>query len=101
VPGGIDLSGGNAEAGKDIFTNVADPACSTCHTYGPADSTADVGPNLDDALQGQSPEAILESIVNPSGEITAGFSDLMPKEYGQQLSEQQLADLVAFLSPQS
>jgi mono/diheme cytochrome c family protein len=97
VPGEVDISRGNAEAGKNIFTNVADPACSTCHTFGPADSDATVGPNLDDALQGDSPESILESIVNPSAEITEGFQDLMPKDYAQKLDTQQLADLVAFL----
>jgi mono/diheme cytochrome c family protein len=97
VPGEVDLSGGNAEAGKEIFTDVADPACATCHTYGPAGSNAEVGPNLDEALQGKSPEFILESIVTPSAEITSGFDDLMPKDYAQKLDSQQLADLVAFL----
>ena len=97
VPGEVDLSQGDPEAGSNIFTNVADPACSTCHAFGPADSDATVGPNLDEVLQGQSPESILESIVNPSAEITPGFDDLMPKDYAEQLSTQQLADLVAFL----
>jgi mono/diheme cytochrome c family protein len=102
VPGEIDLSEGNAEDGEAVFAEVADPACSTCHTYGPAGSESEVGPDLDDALAGQDREQILESIVNPDAEITSGFADnLMPEDYAEQLNEQQLADLVAFLSPQS
>jgi mono/diheme cytochrome c family protein len=102
VPGEVDLSRGNAEEGRNVFTNVADPACSSCHTYGPAGSESDVGPNLDDALADQDPEQILDSIVNPDAEITPGFADnLMPEDYAAKLSEQQLADLVAFLKPQS
>jgi mono/diheme cytochrome c family protein len=102
VPGEVDLSKGNAEAGKEVFTDVADPACGTCHTYGPAGTEQTLGPNLDEALADKDPEFILESIVNPDAEVTPGFADnLMPEDYGQKLNEQQLADLVAFLKPQS
>lgn len=94
----IPLEQGDAEAGKTIFTDTAEPACGTCHTYGPAGTDADLGPNLDESLAGDDPEAILQSIVNPSAEVTAGFTDIMPKDYGEKLDEQQLADLVAFLS---
>jgi mono/diheme cytochrome c family protein len=97
----VDLSQGDAAAGKEIFTKTASPACSTCHTYKPAGSTAQVGPDLDQALQGKDPEFILESITNPSAEVTSGFQDIMPKEYRTQLDDKQLADLVAFLQPKS
>jgi mono/diheme cytochrome c family protein len=100
VPGEVDLSKGKAEAGQEVFTNVADPACSSCHTYGPAGS-AEVGPNLDEALANQDPQQVLESIVDPNAQVTSGFQpDVMPDDYAEQLSEQQLADLVAFLKPQ-
>jgi mono/diheme cytochrome c family protein len=102
VPGEVDLSKGNAEAGKAVFTDVANPACGTCHTYGPAGTEQTLGPNLDEALADKDPQFILESIVNPDAEVTPGFADnLMPEDYGQKLDEQQLADLVAFLKPQS
>jgi mono/diheme cytochrome c family protein len=102
VPGEIDLSKGDAAAGEEVFNETANPACSTCHTYGPADSEQTLGPNLDEALAGDDPEFVLESIVNPDAEITDGFADnLMPEDYGEKLNEQQLADLVAFLKPQS
>ena len=97
----VDLSQGDATAGKEIFTKTAQPACSTCHTFKAAGSTAQVGPDLDQVLQGKDPQFILESITNPSAEIATGFQDIMPKEYGTQLDDKQLADLVAFLTPKS
>ena len=89
---------GDPEAGKQIFTSVADPACSTCHTLSAAGATGTVGPNLDDGLKGKDAAFIHQSIVEPDAEITSGFADnLMPEDYGEKLDEQQLADLVAFL----
>jgi mono/diheme cytochrome c family protein len=103
VPAGqtVDLSKGDPAAGKEIFTKTAQPACSSCHTYKPAGSTATVGPDLDTALQGKDAQFILESITDPSAEVTAGYQDIMPKEYKTQLDEKQLADVVAFLQPKS
>ena len=102
VPGEVDLSKGDPDAGKDIFSNVANPACSTCHAFEAAGSTQTLGPNLDEVLADKDREFIYESIVDPDAEITEGFADnLMPEDYGEQLDEKQLADLVAFLKPQS
>jgi mono/diheme cytochrome c family protein len=102
VPGEVDLSKGNAEAGKDVFSNVANPACSTCHTFEAAGSTQTLGPDLDEALADKDRQFVYDSIVDPDAEITEGFADnLMPEDYGEQLNEQQLVDLVAFLKPQS
>jgi mono/diheme cytochrome c family protein len=98
IPGQVDLEAGNARSGKAVFTEMSDPKCSSCHTYGPAGSNAEVGPDLDTALKGKSAEFILESIVSPDAEITPGFADnLMPEDYASKLDQQQLADLVAFL----
>ena len=87
---------GDPEAGKAVF-DAASPSCGSCHTFEPAGATGTSGPNLDESLQGKDAEYIHESIVNPSAEITEGFSDIMPKTYGQDLSDEQIADLVAFL----
>ena len=58
-----------------------------------------MGPNLDESLAGASPEQVYEAIVDPNAEIAEGFSSgLMPDTYGENLSEEQLADLVAFLT---
>jgi mono/diheme cytochrome c family protein len=95
-----DFSKGDPEAGKQIFTETAQPTCSSCHTYAAAGSSAEVGPNLDDALQGKDAQFIYESIVDPDAEIADGFSSgIMPSDYGDKLDDQQLADLVAFLTP--
>jgi mono/diheme cytochrome c family protein len=102
LPGEVDVSAGDPEAGKEVFNDVANPACGSCHTYGPADTNQTLGPNLDEALADKDRQFVLESIVNPDAEITPGFADnLMPEDYGQKLSEEQLADLVAFIKPQS
>jgi mono/diheme cytochrome c family protein len=103
IPGAetVDVAAGDPAAGKEIFTKTAQPACSSCHTYGPAGSNATVGPNLDTSLQGKDAQFILESIVDPSAEVAAGFQDIMPKDYGTKLDQKQLADLVAFLQPKS
>jgi cytochrome c oxidase subunit 2 len=101
-PGGTTLAAaGDPAAGKTVFDSVT-PSCGSCHTFTPAGSEAQTGPNLDESLQDDDPNSILQSIVNPDAEITPGFqAGLMPKDYGEKLSDQQLADLVAFLAQQS
>jgi mono/diheme cytochrome c family protein len=94
-------TGGQAEgdpaAGKEVFTSVQ-PACGSCHTLAAGDASQTLGPNLDEVLADKDAAFIRESIVNPGAEVAEGFSDnLMPKDYGDKLSDQELADLVAFL----
>jgi len=44
---------------------------------------------------------LVEAIVDPGAFVVEGFQDgVMPPNYGQRLSAQQLADLVAFLMSQ-
>ena len=89
---------GNAQAGEEVFNSIANPACGTCHTLEAAGSNQTLGPNLDEALADKDAAFIHESIVDPDAEITEGYADnLMPEDYGQKLTEQQIADLVAFL----
>lgn len=89
---------GNATAGKSVFDAQG---CGSCHTFTPAGSTGNVGPNLSDALKGKDATFIQTSIVDPNAEIAKGFSPgIMPQTYGSQLSAKQLADLVAFLQTQ-
>ena len=35
-------------AGREVFLNVAEPACGVCHTLDDAGSAGEIGPNLDD-----------------------------------------------------
>jgi cytochrome c oxidase subunit 2 len=87
---------GSAEAGRTVFE---DQGCGSCHTFAPAGSSGTVGPNLGEVLAGKDAAFIRESIVDPNAEVASGFSaGVMPQNYGDQLSPQQLDDLVAFLS---
>jgi mono/diheme cytochrome c family protein len=90
---------GDAAAGKAVFTSAG---CGSCHTLAAAGTSGQVGPNLDEVLKGKDEQFIYESIVNPDAQIAEGFqAGIMPKTYGEQLDEQQLGDLVAFLKQQS
>lgn len=80
--------------GKTLFTQQ----CGTCHTLADAGTTAEVGPNLDEALKGKNAEFIRESIVDPNKEVAPGFQpDVMPATFGESLSQQQLDSLVEYL----
>jgi cytochrome c551/c552 len=86
---------GNAAAGRTVFE---DQGCASCHTFAPAGATGTVGPNLGEVLAGKDAAFIHESIVDPNAEVASGFSEgVMPQNYGDELSPQQLDDLVAFL----
>ena len=88
---------GDPAAGKEVFDS-AEPACGSCHTLEAAGASQTLGPNLDEGLADKDADFIRESIVNPDAEVTEGFSDgLMPEDYGEKLSDQELDDLVAFL----
>jgi mono/diheme cytochrome c family protein len=95
---------GDATAGKAVF---ASQGCASCHTYGPAGAHGTVGPNLDnlaaDAQKAGQPLAdyTQTSITDPNGYVVPGFpKGVMPTTYSS-LSDQQLADLVAFLTQKS
>jgi mono/diheme cytochrome c family protein len=86
---------GDPVAGKQVFEAQG---CGSCHTFKPAGSTGNVGPNLSEVLKGKDAAFIHQSIVDPNAVIAKGYSpNIMPQTYGSQLSAKQLADLVAFL----
>ena len=87
---------GNSAAGKAAF---AAQGCGGCHAFSAAGTTASVGPDLDEALQGKDAAFVRESIVDPNKEIASGYGPgIMPADFGQKLSPKQLDDLVAFLT---
>jgi cytochrome c551/c552 len=94
---------GNAARGKPVFVSNG---CGACHTFKPAGTTGKIGPNLNNlaasaqrANQGTLAQFIRASIVDPGAYVAPGFpAGVMPSTYAQQLSAQQLADLVAFLA---
>lgn len=95
-----NLPAGDAARGEQIF--LAQP-CHTCHT------DLSVGPVLpgDPPLairaatskSGYSAELyIYESIVKPNADIVPGFQkDIMPSDFSEMLTDQELADLIAYL----
>jgi len=93
---------GDPAKGKAIFLSSG---CGACHTFTPAGASGKVGPNLDHlaaaakvANQGSLEQFTLSSIVDPGAYIAPGYpAGVMPSNFGQSLSVQQLADLVAFL----
>jgi mono/diheme cytochrome c family protein len=96
---------GDSAAGKTLF---ASQGCGGCHTYAPAGSNGNVGPKLDKlaadakkANQGSLQAYTHESIANPSAYVVPGFPNGVMPAYGGQLSDKQIADLVAFLTPKS
>ena len=95
----VNTSQGDPAAGKEVFASAG---CAGCHTFKAAGSNATIGPDLDTALQGKDAAFVLESIVDPNAEIASGFqANIMPTTFDESLSDQQLADLVAFLQPSS
>lgn len=79
-------------------------ACHACHISG-ADEIAPGYRDLSDHALARAPltlEAyIYESIVYPAAHIVAGYPNSMPQNYGQQLTERQLGDIIAYLLTQA
>ena len=95
-------AGGDATAGKAVFTSAG---CAACHTFKPAGSSGTVGPNLDD-LASYAQKAgdglgtfTVDAIIHPPAKyVPSGFpTNAMPTTFGSSLSAKQIADLVAFL----
>jgi cytochrome c2 len=82
--------------GGQIYANNG---CGACHVLQAAQSTGQVGPNLDEVLPGQSKAMIEESIVDPEAELSAGFDGgIMPATYGEDIPPEDLQLLVDFLA---
>lgn len=105
---------GDPQRGEQLFKQTtigSAPGCITCHSLEPGQTL--VGPSLAGiATQAEeiikSPnytgkaktvdEFLREAIVDPNAYVTEGFSPgVMYQNYGKDLTEQQIADLVAFL----
>jgi cytochrome c551/c552 len=104
---------GDPERGKDVFFAAG---CGTCHTFQAAGTTKTIGPNLDLVVEKydeafikksiEDPAAFIEKVGPEPGSIDGDqpYHATMPS-FGadadtpdQQLSQQELADLVDFLT---
>jgi mono/diheme cytochrome c family protein len=90
------IGSGDAQAGAQIFV---DQGCGSCHSLQAANAKGTIGPNLDEALADKDTAFIETSIVDPSAFVEQGFQDgIMPQDFGDVLSPDDLANLVAYLS---
>ena len=99
-----EAAGGSGAAkdadGKTLFTdgNGTATACGSCHKLADAGTASETGPDLDKVLAGKDEGYIEEGIVAPDKKITPGFQGgIMPKNYGDTLSDEELEALVKYL----
>ncbi|MGH2956920.1 MAG: c-type cytochrome [Solirubrobacterales bacterium] len=72
--------------------------CGGCHVLSQAGTTGTTGPNLDESLPNMSPQQIAEAITEPDAQLAPGFpAGVMPQNYGETLTPQQLQQLVRYL----
>lgn len=95
---GEAAAGGTAqmEGGAQVFASTG---CGSCHTFKAAGSTGTIGPDLNEFLAPDDDKPGIEEMIDdPNAEIAEGFSaNVMPQNYGQTLSTQELEQLVNFL----
>jgi cytochrome c oxidase subunit 2 len=96
---------GGGQAGPPGLAVFQSAGCGGCHAFKPAGATGSVGPDLDKlagyAKQAKRGSVIVftkESIVDPGVYIQPGYSDVMPHNFGSQLSATQLDQLVQYLT---
>ena len=101
------LPPGDPANGEALFTRQVNgtPACNSCHTV---DGSPLSGPTLQGlgARAGNqvaglgSGDYVLQSITQPAAHLVPGFSNLMYGQYGERLTGQQLADVIAYVLAQ-
>lgn len=104
---GQAAGGGDAVAGEELFHQAQIgtlPGCMTCHSLEPGvtlvgPSLANIGAEAATIQSGVSAEDYLRtSIVEPDAFVTEGFgAGIMPAGLADELTDQQVNDLVAFL----
>ncbi len=114
--GGSSNGAGDAARGEALFKQstigtASAPGCSTCHSL---DGSALVGPSQQGVVARATnviasadykgtaktvEEYLKESIVSPDTYVEQGFTaGVMYQNFGKELSDQEVADLVAFLA---
>jgi cytochrome c553 len=98
---------GDVDRGETLFNeSIEDQAtCVSCHSL---DGSARVGPTIQgygdvagDRVDGQDAhEYSFYSIVNPSAHVVQGYSNVMYSDYQDILSEEDIADLIAYMLAQ-
>jgi mono/diheme cytochrome c family protein len=87
-----DLDGGA------IFVETGCGSCHSLQALG-AEAVGETGPNLDTNLESRDEEYIRTAIIDPDATLAEGFSPgIMPDNYEEQLSPEELDALVAYLA---
>ncbi len=100
--GGGDEAGGDADSGgqegaADGEAVFAANGCGSCHTLAAAGASGTIGPDLGQIARADA-AFVRDSIVEPNKVIADGFSaDVMPDDFGEQLSPADLDALVQYL----
>lgn len=91
-------AGGGATDGRALIITYG---CATCHTLASVpQAQGKDGPELT-GIGSMGAGFIRESIVNPSADITEGYPDgLMPQDFADQMTAEELDVLVEFLASQ-
>ena len=99
--------GGDAKAGEALYAQTvigSQPGCITCHSI--EDGVVIVGPSMAGiavrgatAVDGQTAAEYIEAaILTPDDYLVEGFAaGTMPQVWGDELTDQQVKDLVAYL----
>jgi mono/diheme cytochrome c family protein len=103
---GTTAGGADLDAGRELFISTG---CGSCHALQDAGTTAEIGPNLDtdiplaaEAAGASIEDYIRTSITDPDAWVMPRYSNgVMPGDYGDQLSEEELDNLVAYLVQQA
>lgn len=105
-----ELPEGDAAHGEELATSIGCTACHVLAPTGPAWMATGDQPGVGARAEARFTEPdytgsaqdahqyLLESIVNPGVFLVPGFTNLMPPNYGQTLTPQDTADLIAYLS---
>lgn len=102
-----DAANGERLFNESIIGAASAPGCITCHSLEPGvvivgPSHSDIGTRAETAVPGMSAEDYLrQSIVEPDAHITEGYTEgVMYQNFGEELTNTQINDLVAFLLTQ-
>ncbi len=99
-----DASRGAELIRQPVIGSKPAPGCLTCHSLQPdvvlvGPSLATIGRVAQEANDDQSAaDYLYKAITNPDAQLTAGFeAGKMYQTYGDELTDQEIADLVAYL----
>ena len=103
MPGAINSTGNaNLGPGATVFSRVG--GCGACHVLDTVGANGQVGPNLNGIGARLDSDGIYQSIINPNAVIAEDCptgpcaAGLMPQNFSEILTAEQLDDLVSFLS---